>query len=302
VTTRPLDFVYQVESATFDLTPFETDEDLVRKIQTGKGDPTLYSDLEFISIESVFAGTMPRIVDQSASVGSNNIESAVVSQVITSKLDIRRMEKLDLDDEWLTDFELMLEEKVISFNEESKHLQVYVFTRAALLESLKSDVSDDVVLFSIAVGLVGVYTLLALGGLSPIHMRCTLTLMGLLCIGLAASSGIAITFYFGEKWSIIHNLLPFLLTGLGVDDLFVVCVAIDQSPHTLSPEERIKEALAKAGPLITMTSLINVFTLLGGSLTTQVGLSSFCVYAAVCVMMLYITVLTLFLPVAVWDL
>ena len=60
-------------------------------------------------------------------------------------------------------------------------------------------------------------------------------------------------------------------------------------------------ALKHAGPSITITSFTNVLAFYFGSTASIIALSSFCIFAAVSVCMLYCTVLTLFLCALVWD-
>lgn len=56
-----------------------------------------------------------------------------------------------------------------------------------------------------------------------------------------------------------------------------------------------------AGPSITITSLTNALAFAFGGLNSLTALKSFCLFAAVCIMMLYLTVMTVFLCVVVWD-
>lgn len=56
-----------------------------------------------------------------------------------------------------------------------------------------------------------------------------------------------------------------------------------------------------AGPSITITSLTNALAFAFGGLNSLTALRSFCVFASVCVVMLYLIVMTLFLAVVVWD-
>lgn len=95
--------------------------------------------------------------------------------------------------------------------------------------------------------------------------------------------------------------MPFLLVGIGVDDMFVMCNAIDQVPYTKTSGERIWMALSHSGPAITITSLTNALAFAFGGTTSLEALKSFCLFACVCIVMLYLLVNTLFLAVVVWD-
>ena len=91
-----------------------------------------------------------------------------------------------------------------------------------------------------------------------------------------------------------HSLLPFLLLGLGVDDMFVIVNSIDQTPNHLSPNERFRIGLTHAGPSITITSVTDGLAFFIGSISTIPALSSFCFYAGFSVVMLYFSFITLF--------
>jgi len=95
--------------------------------------------------------------------------------------------------------------------------------------------------------------------------------------------------------------MAFLLVGIGVDDMFVVMNSIDQTPFHLKPNERIKLGMSHAGPSITITSFTNILAFYFGSTTKLPALSDFCVFACLCVLCLYLSVLTIFLPMVSWD-
>ena len=60
VTQRPLDFIYDRKTDSFDLSKYDDDEDLIRKIQSGKGDETfMYYEGKSLYIELIFGGTIP---------------------------------------------------------------------------------------------------------------------------------------------------------------------------------------------------------------------------------------------------
>lgn len=91
------------------------------------------------------------------------------------------------------------------------------------------------------------------------------------------------------------------MLGIGVDDMFVICNAIDQTSLKHSPEERLTEALSHAGASITITSFTNALAFLSGYMSTIPAVKSFCIFAFITIMVLYITFLTAFVPFIYWD-
>ena len=70
----------------------------------------------------------------------------------------------------------------------------------------------------------------------------------------------------------------------------------------MGPERRFIVGLAHAGPSITITSFTNALAFFFGGFTSLAALNSFCFFACVQVICLYITVLTIFSAAMVWDL
>jgi len=105
----------------------------------------------------------------------------------------------------------------------------YIFTIQGLTASISDDINDDFKLIGSAIVLVAVYAILFLGSFSPVHCRLIVALTGLGTILLAYTSGFGIMYLFGGESTGVHQLMPFLLIGVGVDDMFVMCNAIDQT-------------------------------------------------------------------------
>ena len=144
--------------------------------------------------------------------------------------------------------------------------------------------------------LIFIYSFFVLGACSPIHMRVLSAIMGLSCVGLSLAAGYGISFNAGYKFSDMHGVLPFLILGLGVDDMFVIVNTIDQTPDHLSAKERFRIGLTHAGPSITITSVTDGLSFFIGSLANSPALSSFCFFCGCCVVMLYFSFLTIFSP------
>ena len=78
--------------------------------------------------------------------------------------------------------------------------------------------------------MIFVYTNIVLGSCSPIYFRSVSAMVGLGCVLFAISSGYGLAFALGWRASLAHNILPFMLLGIGVDDMFVIVNCIDLTP------------------------------------------------------------------------
>lgn len=255
----------------------------------------------------MFGDTEPTNLDQDTKTGINNLVRANIVRVVWI-FDVKRLQDSDLFiDEytaayWLDEFELLLEKKIKEFSETSKYIKYLPFTIAGFFDVFGADIIGDAILMLTAIMLVGTYSFVFLGGCSPIHLRISVALAGLMCVAFSFTAGVSAAFYFEQKITDIHSILPFLLVGIGVDDMFVICNAIDQTPDHLSVKDRLRLGMSHAGPSISITSMTNCMAFLFGAFTSLVGLNSLCIYSTLCIMFLYISVLTIFLPVVTWDL
>ena len=101
----------------------------------------------------------------------------------------------------------------------------------------------DIIFAAIAMLLIVTYTALFLGSCSPIHCRLTVALTGIFCVLLSCITGFGIVFLYDWKLTELSNTMPVLILGIGVDDMFVICNAIDQTPFDLPASERFKRGM-----------------------------------------------------------
>lgn len=126
--------------------------------------------------------------------------------------------------------------------------------------------------------------------------------MGLFSVGMAFVCACGICSLLGVKYGPVHTSLPFLLMGLGVDDMFVMmaCWRRIQFKEVSIPE-RIGLMLSHAGASITVTSVTDIAAFLIGSITVLPSLQSFCIYATVGIAMTYIFAVTFFVAIFTLD-
>ena len=85
----------------------------------------------------------------------------------------------------------------------------------------------DFGLVAASILLIFIYANIVLGSCSPIFMRSFSAMVGLTCVILSVTTGYAVASTFDWKSSVAHNILPFMLLGIGVDDMFVIVSCTD---------------------------------------------------------------------------
>ncbi|KAJ1527691.1 hypothetical protein ONE63_007650 [Megalurothrips usitatus] len=130
------------------------------------------------------------------------------------------------------------------------------------------------------------------------------SMMGLTCVVLAFLTSVALCSLVGIPYGPVHTSLPFLLLGIGVDDMFIILncwTALPPEHEQKQIPKRMGIAMRHAGLSITLTSATDFFAFVIGSTTVLPSLRSFCIYAAVGVLVTYALQTTLYVAVLAAD-
>ena len=156
-------------------------------------------------------------------------------------------------------------------------------------------INADLLKLQIALFLILAYAAATLSkwNLGCVGSRVGVTFAGIVSIGMAIASAYGLCAYLGLFFSPLMNVLPFLLLGIGVDDMFVIVNAYDNEVSR-DPVERMGQSLRSSGMSITVTSLTDVVAFLIGSSTSLPALRNFCFYAALGIFFDYVYQVTFF--------
>jgi len=175
------------------------------------------------------------------------------------------------------------------------------FTMYKLAERSFSDefgeaIRGDVLQLNIAIFLIVIYCAVCLGYCKRGGTRIALAIFGVISVGFAIVATMGLCSAFGQFWTPLHGVLPFLLLGLGVDDIFVITGGFDLTSSTLPVIDRLSRSLAHTGASVAVTSLTDFLAFIIGSSTSLPALRSFCIYAAIGIFFILIFQITMFTP------
>jgi Niemann-Pick C1 protein len=128
--------------------------------------------------------------------------------------------------------------------------------------------------------------------------------IGLIGILMALISGLGISSIFGYTFSNTLITIPFLVVGLGVDDIFVIMGTLRKirSEHQQLPlAEIIARTVHHSGTSITITSATNIVVMLVGMTTYIPSMCSYYFTASICIFMTYFYVVTFFVAIVTLD-
>ncbi|XP_068631060.1 patched domain-containing protein 3-like [Battus philenor] len=157
----------------------------------------------------------------------------------------------------------------------------------------------------IGIVLMFIYALIALSRCNWLEVKITLGSVGLLCVGMAYVTAVSWCSVFGVPFGPVHSSLPFLLMGLGIDDMFVMDACwrmVSNSKSTKSTPTKVGLMLKHAGVSIVITSFTDIVALLIGAITILPSLKSFCIYGAAGVFFVFCYSVTFYVAVFSLDL
>uniref|UniRef100_A0A1B6KFZ1 SSD domain-containing protein n=2 Tax=Graphocephala atropunctata TaxID=36148 RepID=A0A1B6KFZ1_9HEMI len=163
---------------------------------------------------------------------------------------------------------------------------------------------QDILKIACGVFLTFIFVLLVLSKFSCLEIRIIPAGAGLACVGLAFVSACGFCSALGIFYGPVHTSLPFLLMGIGVDDMFVIMACrnnLNESQKKKSLAEQMGLALRHAGVSITVTSFTDIVASTIGGTTILPALESFCLYAAAGVFFTFIYQATFFVAFLVLD-
>ncbi|WKY12896.1 hypothetical protein Q1695_004034 [Nippostrongylus brasiliensis] len=118
---------------------------------------------------------------------------------------------------------------------------------------------------------------------------------------MAVGTTFCILFLLGFPFNSITLVMPFLIIGVGSDDVFIIIHAMRKTCKKMPLEDQIAETMEEAGPSITVTSLTNILSFGIGILTPTPAISIFCLYTCVGVAIDFVYQLTFFVAALVYE-
>lgn len=174
-------------------------------------------------------------------------------------------------------------------------------------DSLEQALTGDLPLLSVGFVLLGVYVILFLGDFHTVrsHMLLALGALATPCLALGACFGLSSAF--GMFFGPVHQILPLLILGIGIDDCFHVTRSADEVNQRASSADKparlkIALALSQSGSAITVTSFTNVCVFLLSAISKLPALRFFALWAAIGIFAAWAFAITFFTAFLTLDL
>jgi len=202
-------------------------------------------------------------------------------------------------DEHTLDFEKALIETLTQNLGNSSTFEYYVMVARSFADLSAEAITGDAFVFGCGTAIVFVYVQMMLGRFNFVEQRPGLSSVGICCCFLGLLTCYGVCSGLDLVFSPMHAIIPFLMLGIGIDDMFVIVQCynnvVKEGHHEgLEPHEVIGLTMKHAGVAITVTSVTNILVFAIGASTVLPALQSFCLYCAVGILAVYIYQATIF--------
>ena len=152
-------------------------------------------------------------------------------------------------------------------------LEVYGLAERSYDDEIMFVVYSNFSIFIFGFLLLFIYIMMVLGDLNWVEQRVLLSIAGMVVIVLSLGASTGLGFYLSISFNDMCPILPFLLLGIGVDDMFVIVQSLDNLDRVdgESAEERVGKAMKHAGVSILVTSVTDALTFFIGSTTVSLN-------------------------------
>ncbi|XP_057196717.1 patched domain-containing protein 3-like [Triplophysa rosa] len=190
---------------------------------------------------------------------------------------------------WLTGFL-----KFFSNYSELKTVRVSYFTSISRQNEFESNADSVIPLFSVTYFLAITISILSCLRLDCVRTKVWVAVAGVISAGLAVLASFGLLLYCGMPFAMTVASAPFLILGIGVDDMFIMISCWQKTKVKEEVEDRLAETYKEAAVSITITTLTDVMSFYIGLLTPFGSVQSFCMYTSTAILFCYIFNITFF--------
>jgi len=154
-------------------------------------------------------------------------------------------------------------DRVALLVDELSCFDVHYSSERSMDDAVSESTGSDVTLVSITFTIMISFPCFMLGKyLNPLTGHALLANAGVFAVALGILAGLGLGMWFRVPFISIVGVLPFLVLGIGIDDMFIKVDELDRQPRDLSTTDKIKTFMKHAGSTVTMTTMTDlvVFT------------------------------------------
>ena len=181
-------------------------------------------------------------------------------------------------------------------------LDLYFFAFRSIDDSIDESTSVDIKFISITSTIMCTFACLALGRFRNFVTGHGLAgMVGILVVGMGILSGFGLVIICGTKFTSTVGVLPFLILGVAIDDMFIILDELDRANFNLPTRQIIANVLGKVGGSVTMTTLTDLVAFAVSTKSAFPAIQYFCTFAAVGLTFSFLMIMTFLVSFLVFD-
>ncbi|KAJ1100168.1 hypothetical protein NDU88_005255 [Pleurodeles waltl] len=194
--------------------------------------------------------------------------------------------------EWLQSFLRTVPSTLKAF--EFSEIEVTYFTSISRQQEFEGNTKTVIPLFSITYFLTIAFSIVSCLRFDCVRNKIWVASFGVISAGLAVLASFGLLLMCGVPFVITVANSPFLILGVGVDDMFIMIAGWQQTKVKDSVEDRMAHTYADAAVSITITTLTTALAFYIGIMTSFQSVKSFCIYTGTAIMFCYLFNITCF--------
>ncbi|XP_012670489.2 patched domain-containing protein 3-like isoform X1 [Clupea harengus] len=175
-----------------------------------------------------------------------------------------------------------------------KFVRVTHSTSLSRQVEFEANTRDVIPLFSITYVIAIVFSILSCLRFDCVRNKVWVATFGVISAGLAVLSSFGMMLHIGVPFVMTVANSPFLILGIGVDDMFILLSCWQQTNVHDKVEDRLANTYKEAAISITITTLTDVLAFYIGLMTPFRSVQSFCLYTSAAILFCYIYSITFF--------
>lgn len=187
----------------------------------------------------------------------------------------------------------------------SKNLQymnVFYSASRSLDDAVSESTSSDTGLVAVTFALMITFACTMMANFrNPIRGHALLGIAGIFAVVLGTGAGFGVVMLAGTPFISMVGVLPFLIVGIGIDDMFILVDALDRQDLRMPVSDTIRMVMSHTGVTITMTTVTDLVAFAISTSTQFPSVRYFCIYAAVSITFAYLLMVTFFVGIMVLD-
>lgn len=185
--------------------------------------------------------------------------------------------------------------------EDDNKIRVEVIAERSFADEFTRAIVDDIPLVPLVFLIMSVFTCTVFFKWDKVRSRSLLGFSAVVSVLLSIMTGYGFMFICGVPFSSATQILPFIVFGIGLDDVFVITGSYARLHSIDDPVERIKETINDVGVSITVTTITSTLAFALGCLSSSPAVIWLCLYACHTIVLVLLYQVTFFVACIVLD-